>query len=203
MLARERSKGVFFIMGGNEEQLHAKQESNVEYKNTAKEQLEKLGNKLESSAESPRDVEARTEKARIEAIETAVSVEAGGIEKTKNTPTSTRRGSINKKVLNKSYHQTMNRVQSDLPVASRVFSKIIHNEVIEKTNAVLGSTIARPNAILAGSFFAFILTLSMYTVAKTIGYNLSGSETIAAFIIGWLVGIIYDYLRVLFTGKKF
>jgi len=154
---------------------------------------------------SPRDLEARAEKARIEALKNAISVESGTIEKesTKKHSTPIRRGPINKKQLDKSYDQTMHHVQNELPKSSRSFSRIIHNKTVEKTSEVLGSTIARPNAILAGAIVAFILTLLTYTVAKTIGYALSGFETIAAFIIGWIIGIIYDYLRVLFTGKKY
>lgn len=191
-------------MGGNEEQLRANQENSIESKNSATERLEELKNNPESSIESPRDAEARAEKARVEALETAISVESGGKEKSETkAPKSSSRGPISKKVRDKSYKQTMRRVQDELPIASRTFSKIIHNKVIEKSSDVIGSTIARPNAILAGAFVAFILTLLTYTVAKTIGYALSGFETIAAFIVGWIIGITFDYLRVLFTGKKF
>lgn len=190
-------------MVNNQEQLQSGQEKNVEAQKPTTEQVEKISKSPETSVElSPRETEARTEKARLEALETAVSVESGGKEKAKNSPTPSRRGPINKKQLNNSFTQTMHQVQSDLPVSSRIFSKTIHNKFVEKTSDALGNTVARPNAILAGAFVAFILTLLTYTVAKTIGYTLSGFETIAAFIIGWLIGVTYDYLRVLFTGKK-
>ena len=96
----------------------------------------------------------------------------------------------------------MNQVQKELPASNRVFSKVIHNYFIEKTSDIVGNTVARPNALFAGAFVAFVLTLLTYTVAKTIGYSLSGFETIAAFVIGWIIGITYDYLRILVTGKK-
>jgi hypothetical protein len=188
------------------EQLPSNPEYGVESLNSASEQLEKLNNSPENTVElSPRDAEAQAEKARIKALETAVSVEAGGkeIKKGKEKSALSRNGSINKKQRNESYKRTMKQVQSELPVASRAFSKIIHNKVIEKTSDIVGSTIARPNAMLAGAVVAFILTLATYTTAKTIGYALSGFETIAAFIVGWIIGILFDYLRVLFTGKKF
>lgn len=192
-------------MSGNQEQFQNNQERGNETQKTAAEQLEKLSKSPEASVElSPRDVEARAEKARVEALETAISVESGGKEKESKAPSSSpRRGPINKSQRDKSYKHTMKQVQNELPAVSRAFSKVIHNKTIEKTSEVLGDTIARPNAILAGAFSAFILTLLTYTVAKTIGYALSGFETIAAFIVGWLIGIVYDYMRVLFTGKKF
>jgi hypothetical protein len=187
------------------EQLQNGQEHSVESQQSSGEQLEKLKNISENTVElSPRDAEAQAERARIKALETAVSVESGGKEtkKGKNS-TSSRRGTISKKLRNESYKRTIKQVQSELPVASRTFSKLIHNKVLEKTSDVVGGTIARPNAMLAGAVVAFILTLATYTTAKTIGYTLSGFETIAAFIIGWIIGIVFDYLHVLITGKKF
>lgn len=96
----------------------------------------------------------------------------------------------------------MKQVQGELPVAGRKFSKFLHNKYIEKTTDIISQTIARPNAILTGAVFAFIIPLFMYVVAKNIGYTMSGFETIGAFILGWIVGIIYDYLKALFTGKS-
>ena len=95
----------------------------------------------------------------------------------------------------------MKDVQAELTPASRTFSKVIHNKAVEKTSDVVGSTLARPNAILAGAVVAFIATLGVYLIAKNVGYTLSGFETIAAFIVGWVIGIVFDYLRVLVTGK--
>ena len=96
----------------------------------------------------------------------------------------------------------MTRVQNELPIQNRLFSKIIHNKLIEKTSDIVGGTIARPNAMLSGSIVAFVLTLLIYTVSKMIGYRLSGFETITAFILGWIIGLVYDYLHVLVTGNK-
>jgi len=186
------------------EQLRSNQENNVEVKGPSVEQVEKLQKNPETDVElSPRDIEARAEKARVKALETAISVEAVGKEKAEKHTSTTRRGPINKKQREKSYKRTMSHIQNELPVGSRMFSKVIHNKYIEKTSDVLAGTIMRPNAMLAGAFVAFVLTLLVYTVAKTIGYELSGFETIAAFIVGWIIGITYDYLLVLFTGKKF
>lgn len=191
-------------MSNNPESFNDNQERGAETQRSSAEQLEKLSSSPEKTAElSPRDAEARAERAKIEALESAISVEAGGKEKAKPRESgSSRRGPINKKQRDASFKRTMKQVQDELPVGSRVFSKFIHNKVVEKTSEVIGSTIARPNAMLAGAVMAFVLTLVMYTVAKTIGYTLSGFETIGAFVIGWIMGVLFDYLRVLITGKK-
>ena len=98
--------------------------------------------------------------------------------------------------------KAMTEIQSEMSPASRTFSKVIHNPAVEKSSEVIGNTVARPNAILSGSAAAFILTAGIYLVAKHFGYSLSGTETIATFVLGWVIGLIYDYIRVLIFGKS-
>lgn len=100
------------------------------------------------------------------------------------------------------FKRVMNDIQPQLSPTSRTFSKVIHNRVIEVTSDTVGKTVARPNAILAGAIFAFILTLAAYLIGRYFGYPLSGFESIGAFILGWVIGILYDFLRVMITGKK-
>jgi len=151
---------------------------------------------------SPRDIEARAEKAKEDALEKASSMESVKKERqNKSEQESSRHGSISKKQREKSYKQTLGHIQAELHPSDRLFSKIIHNDFIEKTSEIVASTIARPSAILSGAVVSFIISLVIYTTAKTIGYSLSGFETIASFICGWLIGIVIDYFRVLITGK--
>jgi len=186
------------------EQLQTNSERGVESKEAAAEQLEKLRSNPESAVEiSPRDAEKRAENARFEALETAISIESGSKEKMKGNESSApkRRGPISKKQKEASFKRQMKEVQTQLSPTSRLFSKVIHNKAIEKTSELVGATVARPNAILAGAVSAFILTLGIYLLAKNLGYVLSGFETIGTFILGWIIGILYDYFRVLITGK--
>lgn len=96
----------------------------------------------------------------------------------------------------------MRETRAHMSVPARAFSTIIHNKVIEKTSDVVGSTVARPNAVLSGAVSAFILTLVIYLIARHYGYPLSGFESIGTFIIGWVLGLLFDYFRVMITGKK-
>lgn len=191
-------------MATSPEQLPVSPENTPEkVSSAASEQLEKLSQTPEKAVENSQETEKNVEKASIEAREAAVSVEKSGAEKEptrKSAPV--RRGPMGKKQQEANFKRTIKQVQAELSPGSRVFSKIIHNKTIEKTSDFIGATIARPNAILAGAVVAFALTLIVYVVAKTIGYTLSGFESIAAFIIGWVIGIVYDYLRAIFTGKK-
>lgn len=141
--------------------------------------------KLKEAAEKAAELEKK-----------APEKEVATVEKRRDTPAQRRAKA------KASYKKTMKETQAQLSAPSRAFSKTIHNPVVEKTSEVVGGTIARPNAILAGSLSAFVLTLVIYLIAKYYGYPLTGFETIAAFILGWAIGLLIDYLRVMITGKR-
>lgn len=101
----------------------------------------------------------------------------------------------------KAFEETMDVIQRQMSGPSRVFSKVIHNKVIEDVSEVTGSTIARPNAILSGSVCALLLVVGLYAHAKYIGYSLSGFETIGAFLLGWSIGLAFDFIR-MFLRKR-
>lgn len=163
-------------------------------------QREALQERLERSPELKRET---VETARADALQEASRAEKERHGKD-NAPTTPERkpALISKKDKEQSFTATMHEVRSQLSPISRTFSKVIHQPAVEKTSEVLGNTIARPNAILSGSLFAFLITATLYLVARFNGYPLSGTETIAAFILGWCVGLIFDYIRLLFVGKK-
>jgi hypothetical protein len=188
------------------EQLPVSPETKAE-KELSPEQLEsylKAESAVEKSAESAK-IENGEQAAKIEALKQAVSVEKGSAEKkTKagDSPAGRRHGVVSKKEQKASYTQHMAKLQAELPPVQRGFSKVIHNPIVEKTSETVGSTIARPNAVLAGAVVAFFAVLIVYLTAKHFGYVLSGFETIGAFIVGWVLGILYDFFRVMITGKK-
>ncbi len=101
----------------------------------------------------------------------------------------------------KAYSTIMEQARAEMSAPERAFSKIIHNPAIEKVSDFTGNTIARPDAILSGAISAFLLTLIIYLIAKQSGYPLTGTETIVAFIIGWIVGNIYDYAKIMMRGR--
>lgn len=190
-------------MSTSPEQLPSNGELGVEAAEKAGEQLEKLQNRMERSVENNvESAEKKAERARVEALESAVSVEKGGAEKKRpSEPAAPHRTRISKTEQNREFNQRMKSVQRTMTPTSRAFSKVIHAPIIEKTSEVVSATVARPNAILAGSICAFLLTTAVYLLAKNIGYSLSGFETIGSFILGWAIGMLYDYLRMMITGR--
>jgi hypothetical protein len=189
---------------------HEKDNYSVENKaEFDKGELEKARERLKENIEKGHEkqlenAEKRAERARFEANKEALKTEESGRAERKSrqpihTPASKKE---RQKQKDKRYQKTLQDIQKDMKVPSRTFSKIIHNPAVEKTSEVVGSTIARPNSILAGSLAALILTGIVYLVANNYGYELSGFEFIGAFIIGWALGLIIDYVRVGITGRR-
>lgn len=198
-------------MGAEEFHGNAPEARTPENKELSPEQLEsylKAEAAVERASEKGKieNGENAEKEARKEALKEAISVERGSAEKkgkeASGSPAKRRHGVVSKKEREVSYKHHMKQLQSELKPSQRAFSKFIHNPVVEKTSDAVGSTIARPNAVLAGAMVAFFLVLGVYVVSKYYGYTLSGFETIGAFIVGWILGILYDFFRVMITGKK-
>jgi hypothetical protein len=168
------------------------EQSAGEVERSAAEQLER---RAEQAAERQHE---KLDDARHEALEQA---EARQTAETEKPPTSETPHQITKDDRTNSYRETMKRMQSELPPASRTFSKVIHNPAVEKASEAIGSTVARPNLIIAGALGA-ISSVVIYFVARHYGYVLSGSETIILFGCGWVIGAIIEYARVGFLNKR-
>lgn len=141
------------------------------------------------------------EKARVEAQSEALFSKEYSTESKQGTIDSAPPMPASKKQREQAYKQTMQHIQSEMNPVERGFSKVIHNPIVERVSDIAGSTIARPNSILMGSVFAFVGVLAVYLYAKHTGFALTGFETIAAFVGGWLLGILIDFVRAAF-GKR-
>lgn len=167
----------------------------------SKEHRERLREDRERAAEKSHETSA--DDARKEALEQASKIEKQEQEqRSKETSPAERRGPITKRERKDAFDATMRDVRSQMSGPSRTFSQVIHNPAVEKVSEVVGGTIARPNAILAGAVSASVLALVVYVIARYYGYPLSGTETIASFGLGWILGNVFDYFRVLISGRS-
>lgn len=163
---------------------------------------DKLREKHERAAElGEKNRESEADSARHE-IEKVAHEKERAKHETKEKSPAERRGPASKQERKASYDRTMREVRSQMSGPSRAFSSVIHNPVVEKVSDAVGNTVARPNAILSGAGFAFVFTTAIYLVARHYGYPLSGAESIASFAAGWIVGLVFDYFRLLILGKK-
>lgn len=184
-----------------------RQSESIEHKQpsierAAGERLNELERKQEHGEQSKENAESRLERARTEAQQEALFTKEYSSEQ-KQTPQETSQvGIATRGDRERGFKTTMKHVQSRMNAPERAFSKVIHNKVVERVSDVTGSTVARPNSILFGSIFAFLGVAGVYLYARHIGFALSGFETIAAFIVGWLVGMFVDLIRVIFSNKR-
>lgn len=142
----------------------------------------------------------RTESARQEVER--VTAEHERHEPIKDTPNNQEKAVDTKVARDKAYQSIMLQTRSEMSAPNRSFSKVVHNPIVEKISDVASTTIARPNAILSGAVLAFVLTLVIYSVAKMNGYPLTGTEAIAAFVIGWIIGNLYDFVKTMIRGGR-
>lgn len=176
-------------------------ERSAETADAAGEQLKKLHEQLEKKSESSEKKGETIESARRN-TEAAFSRESGKETRGGGEPTAGGVTHASKRQRKDSYTSTMKQIQSEMSAPARTFSKVLHNKTVERTSDIIGSSAARPNAVLAGSVMATFLTLFVFLVAKQYGYRLSGFETIGTFFLGWMIGLLYDYIRLMFTGRR-
>lgn len=187
----------------NDKEKLAQNRERVEFsQNELDKHQERLKSERERSAERGHETaKDREDSARHEIEKATAEKESKKHEKTAEQSAVERK--VNTKAARKkAYTSIMKQTQAELSAPSRAFSKFIHNPAVEKISEVAGNTIARPNAMLSGATFAFLLTLAVYLIARFNGYPLSGTETIAAFIAGWILGNLYDFFKTMATGKR-
>ncbi|MGH7196182.1 MAG: hypothetical protein ACREGJ_00240 [Candidatus Saccharimonadales bacterium] len=168
----------------------------------AGERTAELKERLEAQEGQPEKLEDLAQRARVEAAKEARSGKERGAGEQEQTPVESAPPTASKSQRKTAYKQTMRRVQEELSPSARTFSKFIHAPLVERVSDVAGSTVARPNAILSGSISAFIIVTALYLLARHLGFALSGFETIAAFVAGWVLGVAIDLLRVMVRGKR-
>lgn len=163
-------------------------------------QAERLREQLEQ-AERSHNERASEQEVLVEAKELAEK-QTKEQERVTPIPAERRRGPISKKQLNNSFASQMSQARQHMNPAEKTFSRFIHSRPIEVVSDFIGSTIARPNALLSGSITAFVAVTILYFTANHFGFRLSGFESIGAFIIGWIIGALYDYVAVAFRGRN-
>ncbi|MBW3569096.1 hypothetical protein KY385_03115 [Candidatus Parcubacteria bacterium] len=97
--------------------------------------------------------------------------------------------------------QNLKKVQSNLPVYQRQFSKFIHNPKVEKLSDATGTTIARPSGLLFAGIFSFIASLAVLTICRYFGYEYNYLIGLASLGGGFLAGLFLEaFLKIV---KKF
>lgn len=92
-----------------------------------------------------------------------------------------------------SFNSVMHHARQEMSRPERTFSKFIHQPGVEKASEVLGKTVARPSGIAGAAIASFIGLLSVYSVARFAGFQLSGSEMPLLLAIGFGAGLFIEW----------
>lgn len=102
----------------------------------------------------------------------------------------------------RSFKTIMRETTEEMPLRQQTFSLFIHSKPIWLISDVASKTLLRPNAILCGAILSFLVTIGVYLLSKNYGYNLSGFESIAAFLVGWSSGTVFDCVSILLRKDR-
>lgn len=102
----------------------------------------------------------------------------------------------------KAFQRTMTQARTHMNIWQRSFSVIAHSRPLEVIGDLLAATVARPIPLIGGLVGMIAMLSLFYGVAKSVGYHLSGFEGPAGFVIGWVVGAIIEFSRLITGGKR-
>ncbi|MES2971886.1 MAG: hypothetical protein V4702_06215 [Patescibacteria group bacterium] len=100
------------------------------------------------------------------------------------------------------YKRTLEKTQQKLPKTARAFSRIVHNDTIEKISAVSAQTVARPSGILGGSIVAFLGSVFVLYFSKQYGFRYNYTMLFILFVGGFMLGATLELAIWLVHGRK-
>lgn len=99
---------------------------------------------------------------------------------------------INKELKAAAYQRTLKKAQTRLSTPYRVFSKFIHQPVVETASEVAGKTVARPSGILTGGIMAFLGSSFFLWMAKYYGFEYNFLLFAVFFAGGFFLGLLIE-----------
>lgn len=159
------------------------------------EQKEKLQNLLEKAEHARNEhAESREQLGRTAKQEALTAKEVQGKIGEKERPKSDNNLYITKATKKAAYKKTLRHVQHQLPKRERVFSKLIHQPVIEKASDIGAKTVARPSGVLAGGICALLGSTFVFYMAKHYGFEYNFFVFIVLLVIGFGIGLVVELL---------
>lgn len=99
-----------------------------------------------------------------------------------------------KQIKQEAYKNTLKTTQKKLKPTSRAFSKFIHSKPVEATSVALEKTVARPQSILYGGFFALFGSAILYVMAKRYGFSYNFLVYTMLYVAFYAFGLLIEIL---------
>jgi hypothetical protein len=101
---------------------------------------------------------------------------------------------VTKEVKKEAYRRNLQRARKHMTGASRGFSKVIHQPVVDTVSKVGEKTIARPTGILTGAIIALGGSTLLLWSSRHYGYQYNYLVLFMLFAGGYILGLIIETL---------
>lgn len=109
---------------------------------------------------------------------------------------------VTKDLQDMAYQRILVRTRKKLAVPDRVFSRVIHQPIVNTLSTMGEKTIARPSGVLAGGFCALLGSSVLLYTAKHYGFHYNFLIFALLFVGGFGLGLILELLFSLVRKAK-
>ncbi len=139
-------------------------------------------------------------KENLDEIQRSIEQHAKKAHETKHhhSPESSQGGSeafVTKELKVLAFNRTMSRIRRNLSPIDRTMSKVIHNQGVDKVSTAMEKTVARPSSLLVGGTLAVTGGFAYFYIAKHYGYEYNAGVLIMLFVIGYLIGLLFELIK--------
>lgn len=174
------------------EQLRTTGENSVEQLDTNGE-MQKLKEQLESEAKQADKDPLQKHVESLQARAEAQAISGKEVSQVENhAKDETHSFGITRELKQDAYNRTLKKIQGNLGTSDRIFSKVVHQPVIEKVSNGLAKTIARPSAFLGGSLGALLGSAILVYMSRHYGFSYNYAAVFATFVIGYITALTIE-----------
>ena len=119
-----------------------------------------------------------------------------GREAYKTTKVRRGRRSVDKEGKSTTLQRTLRNVQKELNPYERLFSKFLHNTVVEQLSEASAKTLARPLGLLFGGTASFVISLAVLLLCRYFGYEYNYLIGLLSFPVGFAIGIAIEAILI-------
>jgi F0F1-type ATP synthase assembly protein I len=110
-----------------------------------------------------------------------------------DTPSPVHHHYLTKQIKNHRYKEVLINTRTRLSKNDQLFSKIIHNEKVEKVSDIAEKSVARPSGVISGAIVAIAGAVIVFYFAQKIGFSVPRSIIIILFLLGFIVGLATEF----------
>lgn len=104
---------------------------------------------------------------------------------------------------NNSYKKVLHETQLELPSFEKKISRVLHQPIVQSLLTAFGHSFFDATALLFGAVASLMVAIISIGIAVTFNYRVVSFYFLSyVFVIGFVVGLIYQYLKKLGQRKN-